>query len=700
MAEFMWEIGTEEIPARMLPGAIKAIKELTSAALKEAGLGFDRIQSEGTPRRLVVVIQDLDDKTADLEEERRGPAVKAAFDAEGNPTKAAQGFARGCGVDVDQLGRIETPKGEYLAYTIKQPGQTAADVLPGVLHTVFKGLPWPKTMRWSDGETRFVRPVQTITALLGGQQIEVELADNVRYTTEVTGHRFMGQGSVAVQDFASYQQAMADGKVMLKLEDRMAAIRTGMAEQAASVDGVVAPDEALVSENASLTEWPVAVLGSYDESYLEIPPEVLTTSMRYHQKYFPVVDANGQLKPNFVAISNMVTPDQTVLVKGYQRVLKARLEDAAFYWAEDRKTRLTDRLPSLEKVVWQAKLGSLFQKSQRMAHLCSAISAYVAPEKAAIAEKAGLYSKCDLVTGMVGEFPELQGIMGGYYLPRESDTDEVAALAIREHYMPAGAGDDLPESLCGRIVSLSDKLDTLVGCFGMGITPTGTKDPFGLRRAALGVIRLILQENGLRLPLRKLCEEAYRQYGEIGLEIGESQTVDAVLDFFYGRLQAHLKSEGIDYDLIEAVQALNLDDLWDAVNRVNALVSFKQDAAYEALVAANKRMANILSKLEEDSVDLTVAVDGTVLKESAEQGLAHAVADVAGTVRDHSRAGRYADALTALASLRSVIDSFFDDVMVMDKDQAVRENRLRLLASVLGLFREVADVSCLVVAEK
>ncbi|ABK43952.1 glycyl-tRNA synthetase beta chain [Magnetococcus marinus MC-1] len=700
MAEFMWEIGTEEIPARMLPGAITAMGELTRTALQEAGLGFAQVESQGTPRRLLVVVHGLHDKQADVQEERRGPALQAAFDSDGNPTKAAQGFARGCGVDVDQLSRVETPKGTYLSYTLKQAGKGASEVLPGIMQQVFKALPWPKTMRWSDGESRFVRPVQSVTALLNGQQVAVELAENVRYTDAVSGHRFMGKGAVVVQDYASYQQAMADGKVMLKSEDRMATIRAGVLAQAASVGGVVASDEGLVAENASLTEWPVALLGRFDERYLEIPPEVLTTSMRYHQKYFPVLDAQGGLKPHFVVIANMETEDQTVLVRGYQRVLKARLEDAAFFWAEDRKIRLTDRLPDLQAVVWQAKLGSLFQKSQRMAHLASAIAARVAPQQAALAEKAGLYSKCDLVTGMVGEFPELQGIMGGYYLPRERAQDEVVALAIREHYMPAGAGDALPQSLCGRIVSLADKLDTLVGCFGMGITPTGTKDPFGLRRAALGVIRLLLQEQGLRLPLRQLCEEAYRQYGEIGLEMGEAQTVQGVLAFFYGRLQAHLKAEGVDYDLIDAVQGLNLDDLWDAVSRVKALVAFKQDAAYEALVAANKRMANILSKVEDSALDLTLGVDEAVLKASAEQGLAAAVAAVEDRVKTHSSNGRYAEALGELAALRGVIDTFFDEVMVMDEDDAVRHNRLRLLATVLGLFRQVADVSCLVVAEK
>nr|CRH04633.1 Glycyl-tRNA synthetase beta subunit [Candidatus Magnetococcus massalia] len=686
----------------MLPGAIEAMKRGLTAALKGAGLGFDSLEGHGTPRRLVTVVQGLDERQADMQEERRGPAVKAAFDADGNPTKAAQGFARGCGVEVDELGRIETPKGEYLAYTVSEPGQYAAQVLPGVMVKVFNGLPWPKSMRWSDGETRFVRPVQTITALLDGQLLEVQLADKARCTSEISGHRFMGPGPYKVSSWKSYQKTMQVHKVMLELDARCETIREQAKGCAQQVGGEVELPEALVSENACLVEWPVCLLGSYDESYLEIPPEVLTTSMKYHQKYFPVLDADGKLLPHFVVVANMETKDQSVLVKGYQRVLKARLEDAAFYWQEDRKTPLTDRLDDLKAVVWQNKLGNLHQKSERLAVLGAEIARLAASDHMPIVEKAGRYSKCDLVSGMVYEFPELQGIMGGYYLSREAGSDEAVAQAIREHYMPAGANDDLPTSLGGRLVSIADKLDTLVGCFGMGITPTGTKDPFGLRRAALGIIRLMLDGNGIPLLLREACAKSYQLYTESGiaLEQDEQSTVDSIVAFFYGRLQAHLKSEGLDYDLIDAVQALGLDSLHDVVARVKALALFKEADAYASLVAANKRMSNILGKLEEGSVDLVGGVAMSLLKEPAEHDLYNAISSVSATVRENSAQAHYTAALSELASLREPIDTFFDEVLVMADDPHVRQNRLRLLHELKGLFHEVADVSRLVVAEK
>ncbi|OSM04836.1 glycine--tRNA ligase subunit beta [Magnetofaba australis] len=698
MSEFLWEIAVEEIPARMLPGAIATFGKLFEEALKELELGFERVESHGTPRRLMLSVAGLADKQADRSEERRGPPVKASFAPDGSPTKAAEGFAKGCGVTVEELQRLDTPKGEYLAYTIQQPGKAAVEVLPEAMDKTFNGLPWPKSMRWGDGETRFVRPVQGFCALLNGQTLAFEV-EGVTSGDTVQGHRFMNaRGPHKVSGVTHYKATLADNRVMLNLHERMEAIRDGAKACAAEAGGEAVLDEGLISENASLTEWPIPLLGAFDPVYLEIPPEVLTTSMKSHQKYFPVVDAQGRLLPHFIAVANMLTPDQSVLVKGYQRVLKARLEDAAFYWNEDRKTPLTDRLSELHQVVWQAGLGSLFQKSQRMGVLGASIANAVDSAVAGVAERAGLYGKCDLVTGMVFEFPELQGVMGGYYLPRNQPEDEAVALAISEHYMPAGANDDLPTTPAGRAVSIADKLDTLVGCFGMGITPSGAKDPFGLRRAALGIIRMLLDGDGVRLSLRAACREAYQLYAEIGLKRGEAETIDDLLNFFYGRLQAYLKADGLEYDLIDAVQALGLDDLFDVAQRVRALDGFRSEPAYQSLVAANKRIGNILDKAGIDRAQLP-AVNPSLFLDAEESGLFEALSNVAPKVSQCVADGAYADAMGHLAGLRETVDLFFDKVMVMADDEAVRANRQALLAGVSAAFFQVADISCLVVAE-
>jgi glycyl-tRNA synthetase beta chain len=697
----------------MLPEAIGTLRKALEQGLDEIGITFESVTTQGTPRRLAAIVDGLAARQNDVEEELRGPPADRAFDAQGKPTKAAQGFARRCGVPVEQLQRLETPKGVYLAHKDIHPGQPTATVLPELLGRILSGFPWPKSMRWgASRETRFVRPIQSLLVLLDGQvlPLTVQAEDPpcaVRSGQTVLGHRFLSPGQHPVANGSDYVAVLRRAHVLLSLEERVHRIQTGLKEQAAILGGRVLEDAALLSENACLTEWPVAIAGRFSPEFLEIPPEVLTTSMKSHQKYFPVVNADNKLMPAFVAISNITVPDPSVLAQGYARVLRARLADAAFFWHEDRKTPLIQRRDALRQVVFQAQLGTLYQKSQRMARLAKVLAETLhpgQPDLAADAQLAAELCKCDLVTGMVGEFPELQGIMGGYYYRHTTEhARKTVAQAIREHYHPQGASDAIPITPTGRLVALADKLDTLTGCFGIGLTPTGTKDPFALRRAALGVIRIALDEQTPSLPLRSILQIAHAAYEPGVLTNTLAQTLEPLMAFFYGRLKAHLKADGYGHDLIDAVEALDLDDLADGVARVNALATFKSLPQFESLVQANKRIAHILEKATSDLSGLQIAaygrINGADLDEPAEQALWEALEQTSGQVAAATQAGRYAEALEQLAGLRETIDAFFDTVLVNDPDPDKRMRRLALLGRVRETFHQVADVSRLVLSE-
>ncbi|MBF0193661.1 MAG: glycine--tRNA ligase subunit beta [Magnetococcales bacterium] len=703
MSSFFWEIGVEEIPAGKLAGAIVALENNFKKAIEDSSLSQQTtiIECQGTPRRLIVAVSDLADKQPDTEEERRGPPVARAFDGDGKPTKAAEGFAKGCGVTVADLGRLETAKGDYLAYTIKQNGKSAAKILPQIMTDILTNFPWQKSQRWGSGEMRFVRPVNWIVALLDGEILPFETIDGLAAGNQTQGHRFMARGPYTVKDFDSYKDAMVEGKVVLSSKKRKNIIKNGVEKLAQEVGGNAVISEPLLMENVGLTEWPFPLRGTYDSSYLTIPPEVLITSMQYHQKYFPVEDNDGKLLPYFVAVSNIDTKDNSVLVTGYERVLRARLEDAAFYWKSDQSVSLESRLEGLKTVVFQAKLGTVYEKSMRIEVLAKRIADSV---PLAIKEDtfyAARLCKCDLTTGMVGEFPELQGIMGSYYALASGSNNNVAG-AIRDHYRPQGAADDLPATHSGMVVSIADKIDTLVGCFAVGLAPSGAKDPFALRRAALGIIRILLAGDGVRLSLKSILELAYDSYTDGVLEAEKDETIQKIVDFFYGRLKNYLKTDGFDYDLIDAVQALELDDIFDVVMRVQALAKFKKQASYAALVAANKRIANILAKSQKSAVqiqEMESTVDKSLLTVDAEIELYQKVVECSEVVASRVETQVYDEALTALAQLRETIDQFFDQVMVMDENVTVRENRLALLALVRGTFGKVADVSRLVLTE-
>jgi len=694
VAEFLWEIGCEEIPAAMLADGVRYFAEAMENQLQKAGLyqpGVTRIESQGTPRRLMVSILEMANLQADHVEEMRGPPLERAFDPQGKPTKAAEGFARSCGVGVAELKHLQTPKGAYLCYTIHRPGQGASQLLPGMMATVLEGFAWPKTQRWGRGRMRFVRPINWMVAILDGKIVDFSTVDGLKAGDQTQGHRFMARGPFRVFDRESYRQAMVAGRVILEIKTRQEMIETGVHRLAAQAGGRAMVLGELLHENANLTEWPLPLLGHFDPSYLAIPPEVLTTSMKNHQKYFPVEDAHGALMPCFIAISNTEVPDPSLVIQGYERVLRARLEDAAFYWEEDRKLPLESRLDALKKVVFQAKLGSLYDKTMRIVRLATRLAeiagSRVNPDHVVSGARV---CKCDLVSGLVGQFPELQGVMGGYYAQHDGAPPQVVQ-AIREHYRPQGAADGLPTSLEGRLLSMADKLDTLVGCFGIGLVPTGTKDPFALRRAALGIIRMILDDGRLRLHWGELCAWAYDSFPPGMLENTKRQTVDSLIAFFFGRLQHHLKTDGFDHDLIDAVQVLGLDDFHDVGQRVRALDQFRTLPSYGALVAANKRIANILQKAGEDWRNHSL--DAAAFADAAEGDLKEHLDAAAVTVQSAVRSGAYDEALDHLARLRPVIDAFFDRVLVMDPDPAKRLNRLALLARVRDAFQTVADVS-------
>ncbi|HIJ84098.1 MAG: glycyl-tRNA synthetase beta chain [Magnetococcales bacterium] len=719
MTEFLWEIGCEEIPAAMLAQGIRFFAEAMENQLQEAGLhqpGSTRIECQGTPRRLMVSVLQMASRQADRVEEMRGPPVDRAFDAQGRPSKAAEGFARSCGVTVPELKRLETPKGAYLCHTIQRPGQGAGLLLPGIMTRILEEFPWPKTQRWGGGRMRFVRPINWMVALLDGEVLDFATVDGLKTGRLTQGHRFMARGPFAVSGVEDYRKIMVQGRVILEMGERQRIIAEGVRRLAADVGGRAVMPAALLAENANLTEWPLPLLGRFDPAYLAIPPEVLTTSMKNHQKYFPIEDAHGVLMSCFIAISNSEVPDPALVVRGYERVLRARLEDAAFYWGEDSKHSLESRLEMLKKVVFQAKLGSLYDKTMRVERLAVFLVEKGQPRGDighSIAQNFGWEStaiqspgfrvnkgevtlgarlcKCDLVSGMVGQFPELQGIMGGYYAQHSSAPASVVQ-AIREHYRPQGAADSLPESLEGRLISMADKLDTLVGCFGIGLAPTGAKDPFALRRAALGVIRILLDDGRLRYSLVELLEFTFDNFKNVVLENSKRQTVDSLVAFFFGRLKSHLKTDGFDHDLIDAVQDLvHGKDLHDVGQRVGALDKFRELPSYGALVAANKRIANILQKAGEDWRNHTL--DTKACTDEAEGTLLGHLDGVDLVVKDAVARGAYGEALDHLARLRPAIDAFFDQVLVMDPDPFKRLNRLALLSRVRDVFQRVADVS-------
>ena len=680
---FLLEIGTEEIPARMAPAGVA---ELKTRFLKEAAalhLDVSDVRTAVTPRRLVLAVGSIPVRQADVELEVTGPPAKAAF-RDGQPTKAAEGFARGQGVDVGDLYTVDTPKGPYVAVRKHISGRPVAELLQEALPRLISSLPWPKSMRWGREPQAFVRPVHWIVALLGADVIPFEYAGIASGNT-TRGHRFMAPTPFTVEGPDDYFARMADASVLLDPEDRRARIQSGVTSLATEAGGQVIADDGLVEEVTQLVEWPVVTLGSFAQDNLALPKEVLITSMRSHQRYFAVEDGDGGLLPRFVVVSNTQTRDPAVVTRGNERVLAARLSDARFFFGEDKKKPLADYVDALEDRIFLAILGTVRAKAERIQSLAAFLAQRLAPDAASTADRAALLCKADLATHMVGEFPDLQGVMGREYARSSGETDEVAT-AIFEHYLPRFAGDSVPDTDAGAIVSVADKMDSLVGCFGIGLLPTGTQDPYALRRGALGIIHTF-QAKGWRLGLSDLISAGIVAYGDKLTRTAEETRAD-LLDFFRGRLKSMLTAE-VATDVVDAVLATGDDVLIDLVAKVRALSTFRQREDFEPLAAAFKRVMNITKGQE-------VGPGGpehTALVEEAEVQLLREAETRGEASRKRLVARDFEGALAELALLKPSVDGFFDKVMVMAEDPDVRRNRLALLVQIRSLFSNIADFS-------
>ncbi len=682
--DLLVEIGTEELPPKALDKLCDAFAAGIESGLSEAGIGFGNVNAYAAPRRLAVLIKDVEEAQADRDVEKRGPAVKAAYDKDGNPTKAAQGFARGCGVEVSELETMSTDKGEWLVFRVQEKGRKTAELLPDMVDQSLAKLPIPKRMRWGDSEAEFVRPVHWVVMLFGHEVVEAEIL-GVKSGRDSRGHRFHHPEVINLQEPQDYVHRLkSPGYVMVDREERTRLIQQQAEATAQQLGGKAIINEDLLKEVTALVEWPVAVAGDFDKEFLDVPAESLVSSMQDHQKYFPVVDEQGALMPHFITISNIESKDVSKVKDGNERVIRPRLGDAKFFWEQDSKKKLESHIESLDKVVFQAKLGTLGDKSRRVANIAEAIANELG-ENAEYAKRAGLLSKCDLMTEMVFEFTDLQGIMGRYYALNDGEPAEVAD-ALDEQYMPRFAGDQLPAGKTGQILSLADKLDTLLGIFAIGQKPSGEKDPFALRRAALGVLRILI-ECQLDLDLQSLLAHAAKNYAA---DIKAEAAIDDVIGFMLDRLKVYYTSQQISVDVYDAVLALRPTRPVDFDRRVHAVNEFRQLDAAESLAAANKRIGNILKKIEGDLPQL-ISID--LLQEKAEQKLNDELQSMSSEVSPMLDAGDYASALKQLAALREPVDDFFDHVMVMAEDELLKNNRIALLNQLHGLFIRAADLS-------
>ena len=682
---FLVEIGTEELPPKALKTLATSFADNVEAELNQAGLTFSKIEWFAAPRRLAVKVLNLATQQPSKEIEKRGPAVSAAFDAEGKPTKAAEGWARGCGITVEQAERIATDKGEWLVHRAKIEGQPTKNLLNGIVANALAKLPIPKPMRWADKTVQFIRPVHTVTMLLGDELIEGEIL-GVASARTIRGHRFLGEKEFEIQHADQYPQLLREkGSVVADFNERKAEILAKSQAKATALGGVADIEESLLEEVTSLVEYPNVLAAKFEERFLAVPAEALVYTMKGDQKYFPIYDKEGKLLPHFIFVSNINPEDPTAIIEGNEKVVRPRLTDAEFFFKTDLKQKLVDRLPRLETVLFQQQLGTLKDKTDRIEQLAGEIAKQIGADEAK-AKRAGLLSKCDLMTNMVFEFTDTQGVMGMHYARHDGEDEEVA-VALNEQYMPRFAGDELPKSLVASAVALSDKFDTLTGIFGIGQAPKGSADPFALRRAALGALRIIVEKN-LPLDLEDLVKKSAALFGD---KLTNKNVVADVVDFMLGRFRAWYQDEGIAVDVLQAVLARRPTRPADFDARVRAVSHFRTLDSAEALAAANKRVSNILAK--EDAaigeINLTACI------EPAEKALAEAVLALRTEVQPLIAQGDYTAVLDKLANLRAPVDNFFDNVMVNAEDPVLRQNRLAILNTLQGLFLQVADISVL-----
>ncbi len=679
------ELGTEELPPKSLKTLATTFFEQIKIQLDNADLAYEDIKWFATPRRLAVQVKALVGRQADKQVEKRGPAVNVAFDTEGNASKAAQGWARSNGITVEQAERLVTDKGEWLLHKATKEGKSLAELLPTMVNNALGKLPIPKPMRWGSERIQFIRPVHTLVLLYGDSIISGDTL-GVSSSNVVTGHRFHHHGLVTIDHADNYESILHAAHVMVDFDKRQALISQQIKHAADSIEGVVLPDEELLNEVTGLVEWPVTLVGSFDESFLKVPDEPLIYSMKDHQKYFPVVDNTGKLINKFIFVANIESKDPQQVIFGNEKVIRPRLADAEFFFKTDKKQSLEQRLSSLESVLFQKQLGTLKDKSERIAALSEFIAAKIG-ENTTVANRAGLLSKTDLMSDMVLEFPQVQGIMGKHYALHDGEDHEVAQ-ALEDQYRPRFSGDKLPEGNIGCAVAIADKIDTLIGIFGINQQPKGDKDPFALRRAAIGLIRIIIEKN-LELDIRDLLTRSTELYGS---KLTNDKVLEQVIEFVLGRYRAYYQEKNISVDVIQSVLAKSPMAPLDFDKRIEAVSYFKELAEAQNLAAANKRVGNILAKFD-GSLYESVKVE--LATEQAEIVLAEKYQQIYNEVKPLMAAKNYQAALKALALLREPIDSFFDSVMVMADDEAVKVNRLTLLNDIRNSFFAIADISLL-----
>ena len=688
--DYLLEIGCEELPAGFVGPALWFGREKYDDVLKKARLSFDGVDIYGTPRRLTYIVRGLRDRQRASQETVLGPPKSVGFDASGKPTKAAEGFARSQGVDVSAMKLFQTDRGEYLGYVKEEAARPVEEILPQLVSDWIPTIPFKKTMRWADLEVRFARPMHWIVSLYGDKVIPLSFG-NVAAGNTTYGHRFLAPGAITLASPGEYLDKLAQASVFVDLEVRKEKIRAGIREAEKRIGKKWVEDEPLVETVANLVEYPVVLVGRFEEKYLALPREILITSMRNNQKYFVFEDDGGNLFPGFAFVSNMIVPDDQVVVTGNERVIRARLSDAEFYYQDDLKQPLFDRAQALKNVLFQADLGTYWEKVERMAEIGAYLASVGFPAKGEDCRRGAILSKADLTTGVVKEFPELQGVMGRDYARKTGEKEETAQ-AVYEHYLPKGMSDEMPGSDVGAAVAVADKIDMVCGCFGVGLIPTGTADPYGLRRQTLGLLS-ILEAKGLRIPLEGLVDRSLATLGG-KLKSPAAEVKRKVMEFIHGRLSNLWTSQGTPGDLVEAVLSAGLTDMVDMRAKLSALVTFRQEAAFEPLAEVFKRAINI-TKGYGGPLD----VSETLFEHEEERALQKAVGEVSERVHSAARNGRYSEAFREMARLQPLVSAFFEKVLVMAKEERVKNNRLALLKGLSNLFASVADVSRITVGQ-
>ena len=680
-ADFLVELGTEELPPKALKQLAEAFLQGVCSSLDEQGLSYCNARYYAAPRRLAIVLEQLSSQQPDRSQQLDGPPLQAAFDAKGEPTKAALGFARKCGVELSEIDQ----SGPKLRFIKRIPGQPAVELLPAIVDQALARLPIPKRMRWAARKTEFVRPTQWLVMLFGDQVVPCEILAQ-QAGRHSRGHRFHHPADIAISAPANYAEDLRRAFVIADFAERRELIRQRVEQLATEQQGTAIMPESLLDEVTALVEWPVPLVCSFEERFLDVPQEALISTMQDNQKYFCLLDSKGKLLPRFITVANIDSEDPQQIISGNEKVVRPRLTDAEFFFKQDQKQPLENRNQQLAKVVFQAELGTVLEKAERTSALAGWIAAQIGSDDS-MARRAGLLSKCDLATEMVGEFPELQGIAGYYYARHDGEAEDVA-LALNEQYMPRGAGGELPTTSTGAAVALADKLDTLVGIFGIGMLPTGSKDPYALRRAALGVLRILIEKQ-LDLDLGAALQQAIALYAD---KIKHDGLREQVQEFILDRLRARYEDAGIDVAVYQSVRAVNPDSPLDFDQRIQAVQAFRRLPEAEALAAANKRVSNILAKADGA---VSQQVDPGLLRESAEQRLADALEAAERAAAPLAARRQYQQSLEQLAGLRAPVDAFFDQVLVNDENSAVRNNRYALLSRLRALFLGVADISLL-----